>query len=188
MLKTKVIKIKWIPSTKEYYERLGYSFTKYNDSFQVSIEHLLDNSTIYIEYECDYCHKVLPKKYCNYIQTKNKDIIHADSCKECYMKIKRIEEFEYKQKMGLLKKGMPFYWYFRENRMNELKIYLEKHGHINNITKKNNEGYLIYYNFESYNDSIENAIEELGYNLDIVKERKTRGYYYDFEKVKIKIE
>jgi len=75
----------------------------------------------------------------------------------------------------------------REEALIELNNYILIHGTVDNITK-NKIGEKIYRYFQKNKEFIEDAIEELGYELDKVKTYKTKGYYDDFNKVKILLE
>jgi len=75
----------------------------------------------------------------------------------------------------------------RQEVLIELNNYILIHGTVDNITK-NKIGEKIYRYFQKNKELIEDAIEELGYELDKVKTYKTKGYYDDFNKVKILLE
>jgi len=90
MLKTKIIKVKWNPKNKKYYENKGYIYTKNKDEFEVYISELSTGSEIKVEVECDYCGRVFIKTYCEYIKQNINSIIHKDCCMEC-RNIKRKE-------------------------------------------------------------------------------------------------
>ena len=44
MILTKELDIKWVPSSKKYYEEKGYKFTKLGDTFTVKVEDLSRSS------------------------------------------------------------------------------------------------------------------------------------------------
>ena len=75
----------------------------------------------------------------------------------------------------------------REQILKELNDYILIYGTVDNITK-NKIGENIYRYFQKNKEYIEDAIEELGYELNKVKTYKTKGYYDDFNKVKILLE
>lgn len=66
MLLTKKVKVKWSPCGKNYYEELGYKFTKFYDEFEVKIEDLQKNSRVKVECLCDKCGRKLNWRYCDY--------------------------------------------------------------------------------------------------------------------------
>jgi len=75
----------------------------------------------------------------------------------------------------------------REEVLIELNNYILTYGTVDNITK-NEVGEKIYRYFQKNKEFIEDAIEELGYELDKVKTYKTKGYYDDFNRIKIKLD
>ena len=44
MILTKELDIKWVPSSKKYYEEKGYKFSKLGDTFTVKVEDLSRSS------------------------------------------------------------------------------------------------------------------------------------------------
>jgi len=96
MLLTKKVIVKWHPRNKDYYEELGYKYTKHLDEFEVKIEDLKINSHAKVKIKCDYneegCRNIYEKSYSDYIKNNKKSIIHKDCCNNpnC-MKIKREE-------------------------------------------------------------------------------------------------
>lgn len=59
----KQIKIKWASSNKQYYIEKGYTFTKMNDEFHVSIQDLRPTSHQLVKCECNYCGAIIFKEY-----------------------------------------------------------------------------------------------------------------------------
>ena len=55
MLLTKRLKIKWLPQNKNYFENIGYEFTKFNDEFEVDVNELGSGSSQKVTVKCDYC-------------------------------------------------------------------------------------------------------------------------------------
>lgn len=45
----------WNPTTRKYYEGLGYCYTKYNDKFIVKIGDLMESSALKVHVSCDGC-------------------------------------------------------------------------------------------------------------------------------------
>ena len=41
MIISKISKVKWWTNNKQWYENLGYTFTKYRDEFEVKVEDLM---------------------------------------------------------------------------------------------------------------------------------------------------
>lgn len=82
MLISNTVKIKWNSKIKKRYVDLGYVFTKMNDEFDVSVNDLTDGSNAIVSIQCDYCGKVIKKKWCNYIICRE-ETVNKDCCAEC---------------------------------------------------------------------------------------------------------
>ncbi|AZV43759.1 hypothetical protein BAOM_3150 [Peribacillus asahii] len=180
MLLTKTANVKWYYKTKEYYENKGYVFTKFNDIFEVSIEDLYEGSSVYVEYQCDFCGKKRNKVYKDYTDSKKNDFTNKDACRGCYP-IRKEENMKIRQRKGILKRNDPYYWKFKENRLEELKLYIEKHGTLDSITM--GEGIIINQQMNNYKDDLEEMVNELGYSLFDLVSRIPIGYYDDFNKL-----
>jgi len=59
--------VKWNPTTRTHFENLGYSFTKYNDVFEVVAEDLPIGSGSLVVVNCDYCNETLKIPYFRYM-------------------------------------------------------------------------------------------------------------------------
>ena len=80
MLKeNQLIKTRWNPFTKKYYESLGYEYTGKNTELWVKIEDLPLNSHIKVEVICDFCGKEYSKAYKDYNVQHN----GGDCCVDC---------------------------------------------------------------------------------------------------------
>lgn len=80
MLKeNQLIKTRWNPFTKKYYESLGYEYTGKNAELWVKIEDLPLNSHIKVEVICDFCGKEYSKVYKDYNFQHN----GGDCCVDC---------------------------------------------------------------------------------------------------------
>ena len=113
---TKSVKIKWNGFTKQYYEKLGYKYTKIGDEFEVRVENLQLNSTIKVQCICDGCGEVLPLwKYQNYNRSVKED--GKTYCNKCAMKLYGRESI----RKTKLKNGKSFYdWCIENNRQDIL--------------------------------------------------------------------
>jgi len=89
MLLTKKVLLKWNSRYKTYYIDKGYIFTAIGNEFEISIEDLQKGSEVYINIECDYCHKEYRATYKQF-NKYNKSITNKDCCKNC--KILKIQE------------------------------------------------------------------------------------------------
>ena len=73
MLITKIVKTKWSPRNKKYYESLGYIFTKFGYEFEVKIENLTEGSHVEVRCFCDCCGEPLIWKYQDYNKSVKED-------------------------------------------------------------------------------------------------------------------
>lgn len=90
------IKAKWNSANKKHYQDKGYSFTKIGDEFEVKVEDLTNGSHFRILIRCDYCQKVFPKQYYNYLKRKETEIVNMDCCAKCQpIKVKEVNRIKY---------------------------------------------------------------------------------------------
>lgn len=112
---TKSVKVKWNAMTKKYYERLGYTFTKMGEEFEVKIEDLQKESNVKVKCICDNCGEESNPTYNGY--TKN---VQKDGKTYCFRCAKKL----YGNKKGIetkLKKYGSFYdWCIENNRQDIL--------------------------------------------------------------------
>ena len=100
------IKVKWKGNNKDYYESLGYTFTKFNEEFLVKAEDLPNGSHQKVEVVCDFCGDVIEKEYREYLRNHK----GGDCCKKCQGK-KALKTFnesltEGKNRKDILKQGI----------------------------------------------------------------------------------
>ena len=88
MIIDKMYRIKWHPSTKEHFIKLGYNFTKIYDEFEVNVFHLNENSSHRVECICDYCGKFFTGQYKRVIKYNKQFCLSckAKAFKENYLK------------------------------------------------------------------------------------------------------
>ena len=79
MLLSKTVIINWNPKIKKHYVELGYEYTKMGDPFEVRVEDLTHSSNVYVDIECDYCHRKYKTQWGVYLKLKNK-LISKDCC------------------------------------------------------------------------------------------------------------
>ena len=73
--------VKWGARNKNYYEGLGYRYTKFGDEFEVDVKHLSNGSHAKVECVCDNCGKKLNWHYCDYlIQVKKDEKTYCNKC------------------------------------------------------------------------------------------------------------
>ena len=81
LVENQMIEMTWMPTTKEYYENLGYAFTKMRQKFLVKAEDLSYSSNKIVEIKCDYCSKIYKTKF--YLHTSAIKINGKDCCEKC---------------------------------------------------------------------------------------------------------
>lgn len=82
------IEMKWHQRYRNYYEKKGYTFTNYRETFKVDVNDLPENCNKYIKVLCDYCLEkgitnVVSKPFQAYVNQNMKSIIKKDCCKKC---------------------------------------------------------------------------------------------------------
>ena len=72
---TKVVRVKWTASTRDYYENLGYEFTGYFKEFEVDVKDLKSMSSVKLEFECDNeeCRRKFERSNRSYLRGKRED-------------------------------------------------------------------------------------------------------------------
>lgn len=81
LIQNQIIKVKWHPSNKKYYENLGYEYTKIGDEFNVKLKDLTKGSKAYVDVKCDYCGEIFKRKYLNYNHQYTPEL--GDACDKC---------------------------------------------------------------------------------------------------------
>lgn len=110
MLITKMVRLKWHPSIREYYKSKGYAYTRHGDELEVKVEDLPNGSHVSVCVECDECGvKSTVVKWQNY-----KRYIHEDGkyyCHKCALDLFGKE----KVRITKLEKGKTFeQWCYEE--------------------------------------------------------------------------
>jgi hypothetical protein len=181
MLLSKTVKVGWNASNKNYYVSKGYIFTKMRDEIEVDVMDLLKNSHLEILLQCDFCQTKFPKKFGDYINSKKQNLVDKDCCSNC-TSIKIKELMNYKQENNIMNRRSLGYWSYKENRLKELDYCIKKYKKLDNI-KETDKDYRVIASFYNYHHSFEEAIKELGYNINEVMDHKPREYFYDINKV-----
>lgn len=83
MLLSKTAFVKWNSKNKKHYVDIGYTFTNFGDSFEVSVDDLTCGSTAIITIKCDYCGKEYTSEWQTYRRIKDKSYIQKDCCGDC---------------------------------------------------------------------------------------------------------
>lgn len=183
MLITKHVLVKWNPTTRLYFENLGYMYSKHNDAFEIPIEHLPVSSNIKIELQCDYCEKKITRSYSTYNKLLNKSHSKKDACKKC-IRLKALDEAQIKQSLGILSSVDRDYLIFKENRIFELNNFIKENKIIDRLYEKN---FSLYHAINKYDGSIDVLTNELGYDWDDISSRSLNNRYKDFNYVHEKI-
>lgn len=86
MLLDTEVSISWNNATKRWYEEKGYVYTKIGDKLIISVEDIINTSTVRVNVKCDYCGKEHTKEYRNYISGRT--VVEKDCCssKKCLAK------------------------------------------------------------------------------------------------------
>lgn len=80
LIPNQIIEVAWMPTNKDYYQKLGYVFTKCRDTFHVKAEDLCPCSHKIVKVQCDYCGDIVEKKYVRYIKGQKTG---KDCCVKC---------------------------------------------------------------------------------------------------------
>ena len=81
LVENQMIEMTWMPTTKEYYENLGYAFTKMRQKFLVKAEDLSCGSNKVVEIKCDYCGEIYKTRF--FLHTKAINVNGKDCCEKC---------------------------------------------------------------------------------------------------------
>lgn len=139
-----------------------------------------------IELVCDYCGKSFERKLKDHRKIAKKNIVDKICCVDC-KGLKQKEVTKYKLGNGMLTKKDVGYYSDKQNRLKELNNYIINHDTLDNLYSSE-DGKNIWLHFRYYNHSIINAIEELGYDVDIILKRKPNGYYNDISNITKRIQ
>ncbi|KWX89384.1 hypothetical protein AMQ83_00930, partial [Paenibacillus riograndensis] len=99
---------------------------------------------------------------------------------ELLEKNQKLKEAQALTKQGLLCPHDDYFWWFRENRLSVLDRIVKEHGTADNL-RSTKIGKTLYSYLSCYRESIEEALEDLGYDLQIVRKRKSKSFYYNFD-------
>lgn len=77
-----LVTITWYSGNKDYYSKLGYEFTKMNDTFQVPFKLALHKTKLWVKVRCDYCGEEYTTRYSNYKLSKSRGKVACKKCKQ----------------------------------------------------------------------------------------------------------
>ena len=144
MLISKESEVTLNSANMNYYKDLGYeiptSIRNYKTSvargtkITVKCEDLKKTSSYsFVEVKCDYCGEIKTISYRDYYKSLNSSIyIQKYCCKGC-LSHKKEDIKNMKHSMGIMKKEDKGYWTLEENRMYELKKYINDFKYLDHI-------------------------------------------------------
>ena len=103
MILTTHVDIMVISENVEYYKNLGYDSVKPRCIIHVPIEHLTNYSMVVVDVQCDYCKRIIQKKYGDYFAQRKNSVIKKDCCVKCrHLKTKEgnLQKYGVKSAMG----------------------------------------------------------------------------------------
>lgn len=164
--------------TKNWFIDKGYLAVKVGHELLVSSNDLNYGSNIRVKVECDYCHSMSIKRYADYYRSVNKHtVIKKYCCSDCkQLKINEIKEYSIKN--DELKIGDKGYWTIEENRINELRKYIQKYKYLDKI-EDNPEGKRLSGNIRGYEQGgIKGLAQKAGYDIyKVYKSKSARKEY-----------
>ncbi|OMD17947.1 hypothetical protein [Paenibacillus odorifer] len=101
---------------------------------------------------------------------------------ELLEKNQKLREAKELTRQGLLSPQDDYFWWFRENRLSVLDRIVKEQGTADNLYSTKIGIKLCSY-LSCYRESIEEALEELGYDLQIVRKRKSKSFYNNFDNI-----
>lgn len=97
-------------------------------------------------------------------------------------KNQKLREAKALTKQGLLRPQDDYFWWFRENRLSMLDKIVKEHESADNL-RSTKIGRTLYSYLSCYRESIEEALEELGYDLQVVRKGKSKSFYNNFDNI-----
>lgn len=87
LIPNQIVTATWHVLTRKHYEKLGFNFTRYGDSFQVRVDQLSFGSRVMVAVQCDYCEKEYSQAYVSYRSyVKEHEYNSKVSCMDCRQK------------------------------------------------------------------------------------------------------
>lgn len=155
MLITETVPVAWTKHWRKRYEDMGYTFTKWGDSFDLSVTDLTNSSERRVEVKCDYCGLIMSKPWHKYLSQHDEK--YGDCCKACR---------KYKTKNTVLDKYGVDNVFQSEDIKNKIKdTMVERYGETNPM------------NVESFKQKQQDSVlEKYGVDnpskSDIIKDKK----------------
>lgn len=172
---------------KKIYADKGYE-VKIGEISSICVGDLTNSCPSKICLKCDYCKSNYEIKFSDYSKTRN-IYINKDACINCTAD-KREDILEYKLRNGLINKdNKRGKWKSKDTVLSLLNEYISEFGFIgsnekdvNKLWRKINRGLKI------LNLTVEEAVFQLGYQIENLRLKKPNGYYDDFNVIKEKIQ
>lgn len=130
-----LVTVKWNNNNRDWYESLGYQFTKRFEEFVVPVKHLHKGSIAIVNVVCDYCGRPYRSEY--YELLNRRSIVPKDACSRCTGK-KTSDVSKHRrasEAFSLLRKSCDKYGYTLITKENEytgkrmkIKYICPKHG------------------------------------------------------------
>lgn len=171
MILDEEIKVRWHHMTCDHYLSKGYGPYKNQEVFTVKVEDIQETSHVEVNIQCDYCDTKRKVEFRNYYTAVTNTPIKKYACQKCTKK-KAHEHNLIKNELGTLTKNDLGYYKIRENRLKELDEYMKKHKTVDGIWDKP-----IYCTFSNHGDDILQALEEIGYNTEELRNQKPKGFW-----------
>jgi len=180
MILTKTVIIKCNYNNKERFLLRGYPWEQ-GKRIEVNVSDLSPYSAARIDVKCFYCKEIKVRRFHEVHQLMKKNPLGRYSCFKCgHLQAKEIAAW--KQSKGLLKRTEKRYWSYKENRLKELKKYIEEYGTLEGMYKLSNLPHI----FFVYDHDVKEAIIELGYSVEELTQ--TKKHYDDYHVIKGKME
>lgn len=184
MLLTKDVELSLHGKNIKRYEDLGYEIPRYKNNqgklvvkkgttITIDIKDLSEGSGHIVDIQCDYCGKIIQRKYNEYVARRNG--FEKDSCSECrYDKIREVNKISAKSV------GDNGYWQIKENIISEFIKYINTHKDLSKMRKINPQLESSMYSNGYYKYEL---LEELGYSVQDYTTRNPNGWYDDFNRL-----
>lgn len=121
LVPNQIVIVSWNNTSKEHYIKLGYTYTKQFDKFEISAENLSRGSNIKVRVLCDYCGKEKIKAYSSYIREHDEEF--GDCCSKC-------KKIKYEQ-TSLKKYGVKYPMQKEEINNQRKNTNIKKYGYEN---------------------------------------------------------
>lgn len=99
LVKPQEVEVGWNPTTRKWYEDLGYKYTKNNEKFMIPVDHLYPNSETKVRVICDFCGDEILKSYrrCSSIKNDKDACYHCNSAKRAWKELSERREVQMKK-------------------------------------------------------------------------------------------